>query len=366
MQRTPGAALETAVPMEKREAFLAAYAKIREEILSDLSSGDFQLPDNILERVKFCLDYNVPHGKLNRGLAVLEAYRAARRCETFEALSEQERQDALLLGWCVEWLQAFFLVADDVMDGSKTRRGRPCYYLLDHIGLSSVNDCLLIEAQIYRLLRRRFRARESDPELYLDLVELFLDTTYSTEVGQMLDLESSTGSDAMLEKFTEQNLLRIYRFKTAIYSFYLPVALGMRLAGIRNSLYYQQAKEILLEMGAYFQAQDDFLDCFGDPVVTGKVGTDIEERKCTWLIVEALKCCSPAQREMLRCSYGKQDSDSVARIKALYRELGLPQRFQTYDQESYARIQRKLEALDADFPVEALRFLLQSIYKRSK
>jgi farnesyl diphosphate synthase len=352
--------------MDTREEFLAAYERLRDEILTDLQSKEFQLPEKIVERVKFCIDYNVPHGKLNRGLTVVEAYRASRGCRSAEALSDAEREDAFLLGWCVEWLQAFFLVADDVMDSSKTRRGRPCYYLLHNIGLGAVNDSLLLEAHIYRLLRKRFRGRIEDPELYADLMELFLNVTYSTEIGQMLDLTSSTSSEDRLQDFTEENLLRIYRLKTSTYSFYLPVALGMRLAGVRHPSFYRIAREILLEMGIYFQAQDDFLDCFGDPSVTGKVGTDIEEGKCTWLIVEALKSCTPAQTERLRACYGRDDSECVGRVKELYQELGLPQRFQLYEQKMYEQMQLKLQSLDADFPVDALSFLLKSIYKRSK
>jgi len=63
---------------------------------------------------------------------------------------------------------------------------------------------------------------------------------------------------------------------------------------------FRQAKTILLEMGHLFQVQDDYLGCYSD--VHGKDCTDIQEGKCTWLIVVALQRATPEQRKILEVS----------------------------------------------------------------
>lgn len=42
------------------------------------------------------------------------------------------------------------------------------------------------------------------------------------------------------------------------------------------------------------------MDCYGDPEVIGKIGTDIQDCKCGWLVVRALEVASEEQKDKLK------------------------------------------------------------------
>jgi geranylgeranyl pyrophosphate synthase len=63
--------------------------------------------------------------------------------------------------------------------------------------------------------------------------------------------------------------------------------------------------------------QDDYLDCYGAPEVIGKIGTDIEDNKCSWLVVQALERVTPEQRKVLEDNYGKKNAENVCHAFSL-------------------------------------------------
>lgn len=123
--------------------------------------------------------------------------------------------------------------------------------------------------------------------------------------------------------FFQYRYTYIVRYKTAYYSFYLPVALGMIISGISSEQTYINIKKILLEIGECYQIQDDYIDCYGDPSKTGKIGTDIEDGKCTWFIVKALELCNDSQKKVLLDNYAKKDPVNVKAVLQIYNELDL-------------------------------------------
>lgn len=279
-------------------------------------------------------------------------------------LSEDEYFHAATLGWMTELLQAFFLVSDDIMDGSITRRGKPCWYLEEGVGMVAINDAFMLEAAIYSLLKKYFRSHPA----YVDLLELFHEVTYQTEIGQLTDLLTAPEDKVNLNNFSMEKYKFIVIYKTAYYSFYLPVALALHQLNIGTPKNLKLAEDILIPMGEYFQVQDDYLDNFGLPEHIGKIGTDIMDNKCSWLVNQALAICTPEQRKILEENYGRKDKECEAIIKKLYNELKLEQLYLDYEEKVVGGIREKIAKIDESegLKKEVFETFLSKIYKRSK
>lgn len=352
--------LPLSIPLKDKDLFEWMFDKLTREIVTDLPSV-YEMPTEAVSWVENMIRYTVAGGKMNRGLATMDVHRTLATANGI-AISDKIRCQIAALGWCVEFLQAFFLVADDLMDDSVTRRGQPCWYRLPNVRMIAINDSFILETCVFKILKKYFGGEA----YYNQLVDLFIETTRQTEFGQLLDLTSQPlGGVVDLNRFTLDRYKAIVKYKTAFYSFYLPVALGMVVSGITQRSLFEKARDILCIMGEYFQIQDDYLDCYGDPEVIGKIGTDIQDNKCSWLVVQALQIVTPAQRQVLEENYGKHDERKVAAVKQLFNEINLKSVFEKYEAESYQTIQLLLQDVKG-IPKEVFEFLLKKIYKRSK
>lgn len=303
---------------------------------------------------------NAMGGKCNRGMSVPDSVSLL----LGRPLSEDEYFKAATLGWLTELLQAFFLVSDDIMDTSITRRGKPCWYRHEGVGMIAINDAFMLEAAIYTLLKKYFR----DHPAYVDLIELFHETSYQTELGQLTDLITAPEDNVDLDNFSMEKYRFIVIYKTSYYSFFLPVALALHQLNIGSPKNLKLAEEILIPMGEYFQIQDDYLDNFGLPEHIGKIGTDIMDNKCSWLINQALAICTPEQKKILEDNYGRKDKDKEAVVKKLYDELNLEKMYKDYEEKVVGEIKDKIAKIDESEGLKKGVFeaFLAKIYKRSK
>lgn len=353
---------------EEAEAFNLALDPMIEDVTSLDVIGDIKGTTEAkeisvaLNWFREAINYNLPHGKRNRGLAVVMTHKIL--SEHFHQKPDLER--ARMIGWCIEMIQTHFLILDDIMDESLTRRGQKCWHLKKNVGNIAINDSFFMQQSIFYILEKHF----TDCPYFNDLVRLFCKTMLRTTIGQCLDLKSSAkpGEIPDLNKFTLEKYMTIVDHKTAFYSFSAPIRLGMILSGLSDPVIHRKADIILRRMGQFFQVQDDYLDCFGDPIIMGKIGTDIEEGKCCWPIVTALSIADQKQRAILEQNYARKDVQNSETVKRVYRELNIESIYKQYEMDSIEELKAQIDQFTEDtrLPGEIFYSLLVKICGRNK
>jgi geranylgeranyl diphosphate synthase type I len=149
--------------------------------------------------------------------------------------------EALPLACALELFHAAFLIHDDIMDGDAVRRGKPSMHA--QVGESvalSIGDMAI------------FCGYDVLSHLGQELVSYISRELANVTVAQMHDVYPR-------EEQTRDALLHTYTYKTARYTFSLPLAAGAILAGAPGET-IAQLERLGESMGILFQIRDDELD----------------------------------------------------------------------------------------------------------
>ncbi|MET7607411.1 polyprenyl synthetase family protein [Streptomyces avermitilis] len=299
----------------------AAVGRVLEHFLAErvarAAALDPVFAHDIAERVaRFTLD----GGKRTRSQFVWWAHRA---CGGTAAGAET----ALRIGAALELVQTCALVHDDVMDGSRLRRGRPAL----HTDVSAQYADAVLPAP-------RTRFGEAAAILAGDLAlawadDVVADTDLAPDpgrrvrqvwssmrmemvAGQYLDIQGQATSS-----HSEARAIRAACLKSALYSVQRPLELGAALAGADADTTRALCSAGRC-VGMAFQLRDDLHDVFEEPRRTGKPsGGDIRAGKPTYLVAVARARAEAADDRgalaVLRRSLGSADlSDAdLARVR---------------------------------------------------
>lgn len=253
--------------------------------------------DQIVEKL---VDFTT-HGKMLRGLII---------CLVGEMYGKGIDDTSLSLAAAIELNHSALLIHDDILDNDRLRRGRKTIfaqyeeegktlgvqnpYFYGTSNAICVGDVsIFLAVKLFKNLSQNAFG-EVIHSFYQEMVQVGLAEQYEFAAGQKNDALS------------EESILEIYKYKTARYTFSLPMRLGGLIAGT-------QKQEIDLldtigeELGIIFQMKDDEIGLLGNEEAIGKpVGSDIRENKKTFIRNMLFASSNDDERIFLNSSFGNE------------------------------------------------------------
>ncbi|HZD72413.1 MAG TPA: polyprenyl synthetase family protein [Actinomycetota bacterium] len=242
----------------------------------------------------------------------------------------------------VELIHNFSLVHDDIEDNSPLRRHRATVWSLWGVGHGiNVGDGLFALAQL-ALLESGDGLDGVDPKKPNRAARTLNRTCLALCEGQALDLELQSGEAADLASY-----LTMIRGKTAAL-FGCAAELGALLAGAPDSVTHRMG-EFGRAMGEAYQMLDDVMGVWGTPSATGKLASDVLQRKHGLPAVLAWRRAEAADLGRLRVLYRKPEpmADEEARwVVRLFDRLGVREEAERLMLDRLGRAEAVLRSLD--------------------
>ncbi|TVM02899.1 MAG: hypothetical protein CV087_07990 [Candidatus Brocadia sp. WS118] len=242
----------------------------------------------------------VTNGKTVRGSLILY---------TYSLFSGEQPAYILNIACAMELFHAGFLIHDDIMDEDPMRRGMPSIYKQYEkfaqntegkkseqygrsMGINSADLCFFFGYELVGSL----------PEKYSQVTQIISREFASVVAAQMLDVSAGH----IPKHLTQEEILSLYRYKTARYSFSLPLGIGALLGDASLDI-VKQFEDFGQQVGTLFQMSDDELSVRGDGTVTGKPsGSDERNGKQT-----LAGLLSPDSYAKMKKDLAQQTRDSI-------------------------------------------------------
>lgn len=238
---------------------------------------------------------------------------------------------SLYLSLAYEIFQTSVLIHDDIIDNDNLRRGKETIHYANYKRYSKYNDLdskkvsesigICIGDYGFYEANKVIIDNYSSDKNFSNILSFYNDVVLKTIHGELIDVISSFDSKYNLNKVNiEDNVMLIYKLKTAYYTITGPLSLGMILGGSKEKD-LNLIKEFGEKIGIAFQIQDDVLGIYED---MGKVvGSDIKEFKQTILLSYLINNKSEYLNELLKY-YGKEDIDDndINKVRDIFKESG--------------------------------------------
>ena len=260
-------------------------------------------------------------GKMIRGGLVLAAH---------ERMGGRRDPDAVRTAAAVELFHSAFLVHDDIMDDDPLRRGRPSIHIqyrmeAEKRGLADAagfgRAAALCAGDVLIFMGLEILASLEAPAPVKSRVLTLLGRELA-HVGpaQVQDVYAGRTHRPL----SRNEILRLYTYKTARYTYALPLQAGAILAGAGPAA-LRDLEAVGRDLGLVFQIKDDELGQFGDAAATGKpVGSDVGEGKKTLYHLYLTQAIGSKAAAL----YGKRrpGRKDINRLNALLRKEKIPER----------------------------------------
>lgn len=219
----------------------------------------------------------------------------------YEASGRQAPPALIDIAAAIELLQVYLLIHDDIIDREITRRGGPTVHqaLFQYFKKQSggdrrlANDLAILIGDLAFSWSMHLITDSTWPAgRRLKAMAALLSTHEVCVGGQYLDV-LPTGRPAL----TKRHVIEIASRKTASYTFVGPLTVGAVLAGAPKQAIQSLTRYGQLA-GLAFQWVDDLND-LTEALTSGKLSSDIQERKITAVVMAARRRLNPADRRQL-------------------------------------------------------------------